>query len=296
VVWVDSCTVEAAGVVTLPTPVDGDSTWQRPLRPVRRHRVRRVLRSSSGASSAVEPGRTRARGRSRPTSPGGPVQHPEHRAHALPRVPMTGNITLTASKALFKSTHVGALFSLTSTGQTVTTTSATNGRDDLRHSGDRPRQLAGVLHRHLGDASGSTVDLQRSYDNATWANVGGAFTWTAERHDNAERRAGQPDRLLPAHPHHSGGSRHRHDDASHRQRQRARHRSDYRLHQPHRGRCRGAEGAGRHGCNTMWQEGMWSDLRGWPTSGGFHEGRLWWFGSTAFGALSRTLMTPSTRR
>jgi hypothetical protein len=31
-----------------------------------------------------------------------------------------------------------------------------------------------------GDATGSTVDLQRSYDNATWANVGAPESWTAD--------------------------------------------------------------------------------------------------------------------
>jgi hypothetical protein len=25
-----------------------------------------------------------------------------------------------------------------------------------------------------------------------------------------------------------------------------------------------------------WQEGLWSDLNGWPTSVRLHEGRLWW--------------------
>jgi hypothetical protein len=30
--------------------------------------------------------------------------------------------------------------------------------------------------------------------------------------------------------------------------------------------------------NAVWQEGLWSDKRGWPTAVGFHEGRLWWAG------------------
>lgn len=31
-----------------------------------------------------------------------------------------------------------------------------------------------------------------------------------------------------------------------------------------------------------WQEGIWSDFRGWPSSVEFHSGRLWWFGKSRF--------------
>lgn len=35
-----------------------------------------------------------------------------------------------------------------------------------------------------------------------------------------------------------------------------------------------------------WSEGAWSDFRGWPQTVKIHEGRLWWFGSTLYGSVS----------
>lgn len=36
-----------------------------------------------------------------------------------------------------------------------------------------------------------------------------------------------------------------------------------------------------------WQEGIWSDKRGWPSAVAFHKGRLWWSGKTRFiGSIS----------
>jgi len=35
-----------------------------------------------------------------------------------------------------------------------------------------------------------------------------------------------------------------------------------------------------------WSEGAWSDFRGWPQTVKIHEGRLWWFGITIYGSVS----------
>lgn len=35
-----------------------------------------------------------------------------------------------------------------------------------------------------------------------------------------------------------------------------------------------------------WSEGAWSNFRGWPQTVKIHEGRLWWFGITIYGSVS----------
>lgn len=80
---------------------------------------------------------------------------------------LTGNVTLTASRALFRSTHVGALWRLFHQGQVVTTT--LNALDDtttaIRVSGTgTARTFTRTVT--IGSLSG-TVSLQRSFDSAT---------------------------------------------------------------------------------------------------------------------------------
>lgn len=95
---------------------------------------------------------------------------------------LSGNGTLTASAAYFKSTHVGALFAVTSIGQTVTKSmsalnDATNGMVVTGTGTDRSFTI--VIAGLTAIGAGRTVILQRSFDNAVWTAVSGK-SWTAD--------------------------------------------------------------------------------------------------------------------
>jgi hypothetical protein len=296
-VYVDSATVEAAGVVTLPTP------WTTAdLGMVRADQSADVL------FVACE-GRQQRRIERRGTSPDARswsvvLYEPEDGPFGLLNsTPVTitasgisGNVTLTSSQALFKSGHVGALFSIESTGQLVSTTGSASGvfTQSIRVTGIGTERTFGV--RIEGNGTASTVDLQRSYDNATWANVA-TFTWTtnvdgsvADGLDNqivyyrlilTTRVA--PDNVAMTLRIGSGSVR-----------------GIARVTDYTNATTVSAEvlsALGGTGASLDWQEGQWSDEKGWPTAVKLHEGRLWWFGlngiwgsiSDAYDAFDETL-------
>ncbi len=85
---------------------------------------------------------------------------------------LSGNVTLTASAALFKSTNVGGLYRLTSTGQTVTSSITTENTftNTIRVTGITSSRIFTITRS--GVWSG-TVTLQRSLDSDTgpWEDV-----------------------------------------------------------------------------------------------------------------------------
>lgn len=85
---------------------------------------------------------------------------------------ISGNVTLTASAALFKSTNVGGLYRITSTGQTVTASVTTDNTftNTIRVTGVTTSRIFTITR--AGIWSG-TVTLQRSLDSATgpWEDV-----------------------------------------------------------------------------------------------------------------------------
>jgi hypothetical protein len=289
VVHVDSCTVESSGVVTLPSPwaaaadldmlrieQSGDTVYVAcdgyQQRKIERRGTRPQARSWSIALFRAEDG---------------PFGIENTTPTTLTPSGINGAITLTASAPLFKSTHDGALFSLTSSGQVVTSTLSTSGlaTNSIRIVGVSPDRSFTV--EISGDANASTVDLQRSYDNSTWVNVGGIYSWTADGIANVDD--GFANQLIY-----------------------------YRLMLTTRvapdsvtltlrtaqGSVRGiarvtgftsatsvsAEVLADMGGTTatdIWQEGQWSDANGWPTSVRLHEGRLWWAGQNGvWGSVS----------
>lgn len=195
---------------------------------------------------------------------------------------LTGNGTLTASRPLFKSTHVGALFEVDSQGQQVVKSIA------AENTFSNAITVTGVgTSRQISiDIAGTfvaTVTLQRSPDNVTWTDV---QTWTTPQHpatytdglDNqiiyyrvgvkvGNYTSGTVNLILVF----AGGSI--------------------------RGICRVVgftsstvvdmevlKDFGGTVASLFWNEGAWSDQRGWPTSVGFHEGRLCWAGKNGIWA------------
>lgn len=198
---------------------------------------------------------------------------------------LTGNITLTASRPLFKSTNapdtandVGSLFSLSSTGQTVTAsiTAQNTFTTAIRVVGVGTSRAFTV---NISNTFVATVTLQRSLDSSTGPWTDTTSTWTApvatsinDALDNqiAWYRIGVK----------TGGF--------------TSGTVDVRL-SIGTGSIRGiarvtgftsttvvsAEVLSPLGATTatdIWQEGLWSARRRYPTAVRFHGLRLWWAG------------------
>jgi hypothetical protein len=278
-VLVDSVAIESAGAVTLPTP------WlEADLNDIR------VDQSGDVVFVACE-GYQQRRLERRGTAPNarswsivlyqpddGPFGLLNVRPISLTPSAISGSITLTASQALFKSGHVGALFSIESTGQVVSTTSAVSGTatNSIRVTGIGTGRVFSIVIS--GDASGSTVNLQRSYDDVTWSNVGAPYSWTANTttsyNDTLDNQfvyyrlelttAVAPDNVTMTLRIGSGSVR-----------------GIVRVTGFTSSTSVSADvlyDLGGTSPSLDWQEGQWSDQAGWPTSVRLHEGRLWWFG------------------
>lgn len=286
-VWVDSCTMESAGVMTLPTPwaaadlgsVRIDQSGDVVFAACTGHQQRRIERRGS-----------RPNARSWSVAVYAPSDGPFNIQNVTPTTltpsGINGNITLTASVPTFKAKHVGALFSLTSSGQQVTKTAAASATAtaSIRVTGITESRAFTIIVS--GDATLSTVDLQRSYDNATWANVTGK-SWTADTTESytdgldnqivyyrlilTTRVA--PDSVTMTLSIGSGSVR-----------------GIVRVTDYSSSTSVGAEvvvDLGGTAATSNWQEGKWSDLAGWPTSVRIHEGRMWWAGlNGVWGSIS----------
>ena len=278
-VLVDSCNVEGAGVMSITSPyltADLDN-------------IRGGWDTSQSADvmylgcDGYQQRKIERRGNARSwaivlyQAPDGPFRAANAGPITMTPSTLNGNGTLTASKAFFRSTHVGALFSVTSTGQTVTKsmTAVNDSTPSIRVTGvGAPRTFTIAISGLT--ATGNTVILQQSFDNSTWAAVAG-YSWVA---DNVSAYGDGLDNQIVY----------------------------YRL------RCSVYAGGttvailiintgsivgvarvlaftsstvvdmevltdfGDSVASDDWREGEWSDFRGWPTAVGFYEGRLGWAG------------------
>ena len=277
-VYVDSCNVEAAGVMALTSPYQAAD-----LGNIRAntdslsvdvmfiacvgYQQRRLERRASGRSWSL--------GLYQPED--GPFMTANTGTRTMQPSVLSGNGSLTSSSMFFKSGHIGALFAATSTGQSVSKamTIVLDSTASIRVTGittDRAFtiDLSGLT------GTGNTVVLQRSFDDAAWVNVA-TKTWTADTveayTDGLDNQivyyrlrctvyaAGTTTAILTI----STGSI--------------------------RGVCRvtGLAGStvatieiitdfGAIVATDNWEEGLWSDYRGWPSAGSLYEGRMAWGG------------------
>lgn len=190
---------------------------------------------------------------------------------------LTGSITLTASKGVFKTTHVGALFLLTSEGQEVAASlsAVDTFTDAIRVTGVDASRVFTII---LSGTWNATVILQRSLESDTgpWEEVT-TVSWTANTTETFDD--GLDNQIawyrLGTSVWTSGTV-----EAS----------LDYAL-----GSISGVvritgytsslsvsadvlRDLGGTDATEVWAEGAWSDFRGWPTAVALHEGRLWWAG------------------
>lgn len=197
-----------------------------------------------------------------------------------------GDITLTASRALFKSTHVGGLFKITSIGQQVTSalTAEDQFSNDIRVIGVGNSRIFKIT---ISGTWSATITLQRSIDETGSFTDVTTFTnnVTSQSHDDgldnqiAFYRIG-----IKTGDYTSGTPTVTLDYAS--------------------GGLSGVARVTGFTSDTVvdaavviplggtdasrdWSEGSWSGLRGYPSSVAFYEGRLWWAGKGFFfGSIS----------
>ena len=278
-VLVASVTVEAVGKVEVPVPWGVQDLknlrWGQSADVVfvacNGYQQRRIERRGTGRSWSVvnyEPD-------------DGPFRDANTSTLRLTPGALTGDTTLTASRALFASGHVGALFRVTSIGQKVTVSVTGEGQfsDAIRVVG------VGNSRIFVVDVSGTwvaTVTLQRSIDDqSSWTDV---TTYTVNQSavnfndaldnqivfyrigvDTGDFTSGTAVCTLT----YSGGGI------------------------PGIGRVTSVTSStianvavlkafGQTTATNDWAEGVWSDSRGWPSAAAFYEGRLWWLGKNRF--------------
>lgn len=276
-VRVQQCTVEAAGTVTIASPYLADDL----------DNIRGGLDSQSAdvifvACDGFQQRRIERRGTGRSwsivlyRSPDGPFRTENVGPTTITPSALSGNITLTASVPLFKSTQVGALFRLVSSGQNVS--SAISAQNTFTSAIQVTN--VGEARRFTISTSGTgsnTVSLQRSLDSqATWQDVAtyvaDQSTTLADGLDNqiifyriGIKTGNYVGGTTTCSLAFSLGSL----------------TGVARITEFSNSTSVSAEVLSALGATTatdIWAEGAWSDYRGWPTSVGFYEGRLGWAG------------------
>jgi hypothetical protein len=191
---------------------------------------------------------------------------------------ISGDVTLTASRALFRAAHVGALFKLNSVGQRVEidATGEDQWTDPIRISGIGNGRVFRIV---IAGTWAGTVRLQRSMgEPGAWVDTGS--TWTANvsttYNDDLDNQVAYYRLGIKAGGYTSGTA-------------------DLRLTFDS-GSIAGIaritgwasqtevtaavlKALGSTDATEDWAESVWSDDRGWPGSVAFYEGRLWWSGN-----------------
>lgn len=189
---------------------------------------------------------------------------------------LIGSVTLTASAATFRSTHVGGLFAISSNGQTVTqSVSAQNTfTNPILVTGTGAARAFGVV---ITGTFNATVTLQRSVgDDVSWVDVTSyTTTQSTTLTDNLENQTiyyrigvktgGYTSGTAVCTLNYSGGS----------------------ITGIARITAFGnatsvtavvLKDFGSTSASNKWFEGLWSDARGWPSACVFKDGRLWHVG------------------
>ena len=277
---VSSITIEASGVMTLPTP------WTASYLPLVRidQSADVVFAACTGFQQRrIERRSTRSWSVALYKSDAGPYNTSADSSINITPTALNGSgVALTSDKPVFKSTHVGALFRLFHSGQKVKNSLATENvyGDAIRVTGvgtDRTINIA-ITGTWVG-----TVTLQRSFDSATTGFIDTTSTYVANTTTSLAdglsnsivwyrlgiKSGAYTSGTAVCELNWAGG---------------------------------GAAGVGRvtaysnskavtvevldNFANTTstndWKEGAWSDKQGWPSAVALHEGRLWWAGNDRF--------------
>lgn len=278
-VLVDSITIEGAGALTLPTPyAAADLKYLRAIQSgdviflaCRGYQQRKIERRSNGSWSIAlyQPD-------------DGPFRVQNVSPTTLTPTGLSGNITIAASSDVFAPGHVGALFSLTSVGQIVTSSlsAANTFGDPIRITGVGDARAFSIVNSGTFVA---TLTLQRSIgDVGSWQDVPGeTYTGVGSKsyNDGLDNQIIYYRVGIKTGDYTSGTATTTLSYAS--------------------GSITGVvritgytsptsvsaavlQSLGGTGATNNWAEGQWSDFRGWPSSVAIHDGRLWWSGKDKF--------------
>ncbi|MEJ2416243.1 MAG: hypothetical protein P8Y45_04810 [Exilibacterium sp.] len=268
-VLVDSVSVESSGNLELPTPwatadlpnIRWDQSADVIFISCKNYQQRRVERRNNDSWSVVlyEP-------------EDGPFGLINVSATSITPSAITGDITLTANKAYWKSTMVGELYKLTSAGQNVT--ASATAEDTFTNSifvtGIDTSRAFSIS---ITNTFSATVTLQRSTDDATWEDVTTYTAVTATTYNDALDNLQYYYRIGVKTGDYTSGT------------------ADLQLSYAG-GSLTGIAKVvgytsttvvdavvlvdlGAAEATTNWYRSQWSDNQGWPTALAFYEGRLW---------------------
>ena len=279
-VTISGCSIEAAGVLSLPTPytaaylsyIRQDVTGDVIFIAVADFQQRLIERRANNSWSIVLY-----------APDDGPFGYINTTPITLTPSALTGNITVTASKALFASTDVGRLYQITSESQRVSGNTpnappaAGDWTDELLVQGVGTDRTITIT---VAGLTASTVTLQRSFgDTTNWADVPSSTFTVDETYSYADTYDNQIVyyRIGVKQADYGGA-----DDI------------DYEISYP-TGSITGIVRVTAYSSSTsvsaevlktlgdvvatdLWKEGDWSDTTGWPSGVALHEARCWWSG------------------
>lgn len=285
-VLVDSCGLDSAGALTLPTPwVAGVSFDTTGFSYLRYTQSGDVVYATVGGQFATRPQKiirwgTRSWATTDYVSNYGPFRNENLTKTTITPSALNGLVTLTASTPLFKSTHVGALFRLTSAGQAATqdASAADTYTNSVLVTGTGDARVLGLT---LSGTWAGTVTLQRSVGvSDNWQDVttytANASTTLDDALDNqviyyrlgvkaAEWTSGTVTMTLA----YAGGSITGIARVS-------------AYTSPTAVTAYVVKDFGSLDATDSWAEGAWSPYRGYPTACVLREGRLWLAGKDKF--------------
>lgn len=277
ITYVDSCNVEAAGDMEIPTPwveddlglVRYDQSGDIVFVACEGYQQYQIERRSTTSWSVVLY-----------LANDGPFRTENVGPITLTASAITGNITVTASNRLFKSTLVGGIFSITSVGQTVTKTITAQNvfSNEIRITGVGSSRIFTIVISGLTGTT-SEVNLQRSLDEpGNWEDVP-TKSWTAdttETYDDGLDNQIVYYRIGVKTGDYSSGT-----IICTLQIGSGSITGVVRITAYSSATSVSAEVLTDLGGTTatdVWAEGTWSDYRGWPTAVVLYESRLWWAG------------------
>jgi hypothetical protein len=279
VVLVDSVAVNSGAVLSLPSPYAADDLGRIRARQSGDviyiacvgYQQRKIERRSNGSWSIVlyQPN-------------DGPFRAENTGPTTISASALTGNVTLTASRALWDDDHVGALWRISSVGQTVTVGASAENTftESIRVTGIATARDIGYI---VAGTFVGTVTLQRSFDDVTWADVGSAYNWTAPAQDGYNdtldnqivyyrlgiKTGNYTSGTATCTLIYSFGTR----------------TGVVRITAVASTVSASAEvleDLGGTAASDVWAEGLWSEFRGWPAAVEMHDARLWWGGKDRF--------------
>lgn len=273
-VWVDSVSIEPSGTLSLPTPWTSTAIcksvrWQQSGDVVfcgaTGIQQRRIERRDNNSWSVVV---------YEPT--GGPYQTENTDPTRLTPSAISGFLTLTSDKPVFRSGHVGALFRLTSQGQVVEadTSAEATFTNSIRVTGVTSGRIFNIV---IAGTWTGTVSLQRSVGEVgSWVTVATYTSNTTTTYDDGLDNSEVYYRLGVETGNYGSGTAEcalSIDTGSIT--------GDVRVTNfisSTEVSAIALSPLGGTDATEIWAEGSWSEINGWPDAPAIWDGRLWWSG------------------